>query len=413
VSRPLSLRYVFDAVRRAGPLRAQELAAQVPAAGQTVRDARRELEDAELLELGPDGYRLGPATTVLAFSIAREGVRCAVVDGHGARRASQHKEVLVLPMRHSDGHPRLSPEGLADVLVELANACLAETGCPTPRGIAMAWPGQIEFERDGRSGAYERRESGFYDGLRFDELLRQVQDRLELTDLDQTLVNDADAEFLAERRWGVAVAAQNVLGIKLAGGIGSSLVIDGRVYEGSTGTVGEIGHLDVSIEGILDKPRDDVLLQLAELDYCSCGSGAAHLERYASGRAIVERLIAPEALADGYEQAVRELRDSSPALQHVMRQAGVLVGQALAGPALLLEPDAIVVSSFPRAQVIGTAIELELHTRLDKHIPVLLGSGPEADGPWMPVLGAAAQAQDRYLFPKADAFIQTSASAAG
>jgi predicted NBD/HSP70 family sugar kinase len=411
MSRPDSRRQVFDAVHRWGPLRAGELVSKEKRATTTVTSTRRELEAAGLVEPSREGFRLGPALTVLAFSVAREGVRCAIVDGHGSLRAERHQEVLVLPMRFSSGHDPLATDKLVGVLVELARGCLQEPQAPAPAAVAMAWPGQIEFEQEGEPGAYERRESGWYDGIRFDELLQRVQRELELEALDQTLVNDADAEFLAESRWGVAVGAKNVLGIKLAGGIGSSLIIDGSIYEGRTGTVGEIGHLDVDISAINDNKRDDVRMQLAELDFCSCGSGGSHLERYASGRAMAERLVTPEKLADGYEGEVRQLSASSGSLQHVMRQAGELVGQALAGPALLLEPDVIVVSSFPRAQVIETAISHELHKRLDKEIAVRLGSAPEDGGSWMSICGAAAQAQVRYLFPKAHAFCEKSGGA--
>jgi glucokinase len=56
----------------------------------------------------------------------------------------------------------------------------------------------------------------------------------------------------AEQRIGSARGAENVLGLILGTGVGSGIVINGKIYSGSSGFAGEIGHSFFSLD---DSPR--------------------------------------------------------------------------------------------------------------------------------------------------------------
>lgn len=86
--------------------------------------------------------------------------------------------------------------------------------------------------------------------------------------------NNANAVALAEVVRGVGVGEHVVLYVGLGRGIGGGLVVNGRIYHGTTCTAGEIGHILVKENG----PR------------CSCG-GSGHLEAIASAQAIVRTMI--------------------------------------------------------------------------------------------------------------------------
>src|SRR5206468_743471 len=62
-----------------------------------------------------------------------------------------------------------------------------------------------------------------------------------------TIINDADAEAIAETRLGVARNLRTALIVKLAGGVGAAAVHEGKVLRGGRGFAGEIGHMPVAV----------------------------------------------------------------------------------------------------------------------------------------------------------------------
>ena len=84
------------------------------------------------------------------------------------------------------------------------------------------------------------------------------------------VLNDANAAALGELWMGAGTDADSVLLVTLGSGLGSGLVVDGRVVVGGHGAAGEVGHMTVVPGG---RP-------------CKCGRLGC-IERYASARGIV------------------------------------------------------------------------------------------------------------------------------
>ena len=61
--------------------------------------------------------------------------------------------------------------------------------------------------------------------------------------------NDANAAALAEHRWGAARGARNAVLLTIGTGIGGGLIIDGKVYRGSSGAGAELGHMVIDHDG--------------------------------------------------------------------------------------------------------------------------------------------------------------------
>ena len=57
------------------------------------------------------------------------------------------------------------------------------------------------------------------------------------------LMNDANAGALAEWKFGAGRGYNNVIFLTCGTGMGSGMIIDGRLYEGPSGMAGEIGHV--------------------------------------------------------------------------------------------------------------------------------------------------------------------------
>ncbi|HET9530684.1 MAG TPA: ROK family protein, partial [Blastocatellia bacterium] len=68
--------------------------------------------------------------------------------------------------------------------------------------------------------------------------------------LPVTIDNDANAAAYAELMAGAARGRRDVFFVTLGTGIGSGLIIDGKIYRGATGFAGEFGHMTIDPEGI-------------------------------------------------------------------------------------------------------------------------------------------------------------------
>ena len=90
--------------------------------------------------------------------------------------------------------------------------------------------------------------------------------------LPASLDNDANCATLGEWWCGAAKGGRNVVGMTIGTGIGGGLILDGKLYHGSSDAAGEIGHTTIDSTG----------------RRCKCGNYGC-LEAYASGPAIAQR----------------------------------------------------------------------------------------------------------------------------
>jgi glucokinase len=81
--------------------------------------------------------------------------------------------------------------------------------------------------------------------------------------------NDANCAAAGELKFGVGIGYDSFVMITLGTGVGGALVLEGRVFRGTRGLAGEIGHLCLDDQG----------------PFCSCGSRGC-FEQYASASAI-------------------------------------------------------------------------------------------------------------------------------
>lgn len=125
--------------------------------------------------------------------------------------------------------------------------------------------------------------------------------------------NDANNFARAEVAGRKSPADGSLLFVAVGTGIGGAVCLERRVWNGSCGLAGEIGHLCLDGNG----------------PPCGCGSRGC-LNLYASGRAIEDRLgLEAGGLARGEHLA-------HPDGEAVLRGAAVALGQALAGAQNLL-----------------------------------------------------------------------------
>jgi glucokinase len=153
--------------------------------------------------------------------------------------------------------------------------------------------------------------------------------------------NDANAAALAEAKWGAGRPYRNFFYATVGTGIGTGIILDGRIFHGKTGAAPEGGHLGIDRNGPV----------------CNCGKRGC-IETLAAGPAIARRArqkLGPNPnsilweMAGGDIEAVssemvgRAYAAEDPVAKEVMRETLDLLAYWLGSIIDLLEPDAIVI----------------------------------------------------------------------
>ncbi|HEY5197641.1 MAG TPA: ROK family protein [Solirubrobacteraceae bacterium] len=154
--------------------------------------------------------------------------------------------------------------------------------------------------------------------------------------------NDANLALLAEHLAGAALGARDAVMLTLGTGIGGGLLLDGRIYRGSRGGAGELGHMVVWADGP------------------DCGPGCPSrgcLESLASGTAVVReaRRVAAErpqsalgrAQAGGApitgELVTRLAEQGDDAAVEALETVGRWLGVGVASIANIFDPELVVI----------------------------------------------------------------------
>lgn len=153
--------------------------------------------------------------------------------------------------------------------------------------------------------------------------------------------NDVRCMALAELNYGAGAGCKNLVCITIGTGIGSGLVINGKLVRGASNAAGEIGHIKLEMhDGLI----------------CGCGDTGC-FEAYASGPSIVA--MAKEYIAGGKGTKYREIAGSveaiTPAIvcqaaqegdvvaKKIFERMGEYLGIGLASVVNLLNPERIVI----------------------------------------------------------------------
>ncbi|MGH2730874.1 MAG: ROK family protein [Actinomycetota bacterium] len=153
--------------------------------------------------------------------------------------------------------------------------------------------------------------------------------------------NDANAAAWGERAFGSAAGSDHVTLLTLGTGIGSGVIVDGRLIRGFTGAGAELGHTIVDPDG----PE------------CPCGLRGC-LEQLASGNAIAR--MAKEWVADDPQSSIvsfagsvgsitsehvaKAARELDETARSVLRLAGKALGIGLSNVVNIFDPEVIVLA---------------------------------------------------------------------
>ena len=154
--------------------------------------------------------------------------------------------------------------------------------------------------------------------------------------------NDVRCAALGELKFGAGKGCENFICITVGTGIGSGIVINGKVVRGATNAAGELGHIKLQMNGG---------------PICGCGDTGC-LEAFASGPAIVA--MAQEYIKGGKSTKFREMaaveggeitpymvakaaEEGDPVAKRIFEIVGEYIGIGLTSVINLLNPEKVII----------------------------------------------------------------------
>ncbi len=205
----------------------------------------------------------------------------------------------------------------------------------------------------------------------------------EATGLNVYLENDTNLLALAEHRH-VYPNIKNLILVKIATGIGSGIIVNGQLLTGSSGSAGDIGHVQL-----------DALKGLS----CRCGHTDC-VESFSSGWALTEKFNQMGYSLEDTSDISELCRNGDLRVLQLVSEASSYIGHAVADAVNLLNPSKVVLAGRlvdASDKVLATIKEVVYQRSgalATKNLEILASKlGPEAA-----LLGSAQLGLDQFFF---------------
>ncbi|MBD2896643.1 N-acetylglucosamine repressor [Actinomadura sp. RB99] len=304
------------------------------AAPSTARGGR----PATPLTLNPEGGGL------LGVHLRHTDVRVLLADLSGGVLGEHHRELDV------DHRPDEALEFIADTALDLVATVGRDAGRIFGMGVAVSAPVQSRSHTLSLPSML----SGWTDADIAAHLNRRIG-------LPVHVGNDANLGALAEWTFGAGRGVDDLIYIMLSDGVGAGLILDGRSYQGATGTAGELGHIAVVDGGYV----------------CRCGNRGC-LETAVGAQALTAAFSRTRGPDTTITDVVALLAADDPGARRVVTDAGRMVGQALAGICAMLEPRMVVVGG--QVAALGRPLLDGIREVLGDRLPPAINQGITVTG---------------------------------
>ena len=291
------------------------------------------------LSLNPEGGGL------LGVHLRHTDVRVLLADLSGGVLGERHRVIDV------DHKPDQTLEFVAETALDLVATEGRDLGRVFGMGVAVSAPVQ--------SRSHTLNSPSMLTAWSGIDIAARLRDRV---GMPVHVGNDANLGALAEWTYGAGRGVHDLVYVMLSDGVGAGLILDGRLYEGPTGTAGELGHVPVVDGGYV----------------CRCGNRGC-LETVVGARALTSafsRIRGPDTtIAD----VVALLAADDPGARRVVADAGRMIGRALWGVCAMLAPRLVViggeVAAVGRLLLDGVRDELarRLSPAIGHHVEVAAG----------------------------------------
>ena len=240
----------------------------------------------------------------------------------------------VLACRKRSTRPDLGPEGVTRRIAATVGKVRKDLGKKSKRvqGVGIGAPGTVD---PGKGVVLYAPNLGWQDHPLAKTLSRLLK-------LPVTLDNDVNGGAVGEHVLGSGQGAGNLVAIFVGTGIGGGVILNHRLYHGSCGGAGEVGHIKILADGPL------------------CGCGRRGCAEGLASRTAMERdmrqavdsgrpSLVPDIMARmGRERmtsrVIQEaLREGDPLMREILQRAQHCLGLLVASLVNLLDPDCVVI----------------------------------------------------------------------
>ena len=326
-----------------------------------------------VLELGAGPSQSGRKPQMLSLN-ARAGLVLGVqLDARYVRGLCCDLLGQPLLTEQVDLPPGTGPREGFETLVNLVRA-LVNLAPAAPMGLlgaAVGIPGVVD-----RTGAV----IAFVDP---DSSWKEIPLRARLEDalsIPMVIENAANAAAMGEWCFGAANRVRDLVYVHLSMGMGAGVILDGRLYRGSHGAAGEIGHMTLEATG----------------PHCRCGNRGCW-QLYAAEQGIRRMLPRHDHL--GLDQLIQLAADGDADVAAALLRAGEALGKGLVGIINAFDPEMVVIGGPLAAAhrfLLPAAAKALAVCRMpgrDRAVPVVTGTlGRDACA-----LGAAAILLDKHF----------------
>ena len=257
----------------------------------------------------------------IGIDVGGTNVKIALVDDKGSILYSNS-----VPTRAEMGY-----EYTVNNIKQAIRDLMSETKVTNIEGIGFDFPGQIDY----KNGIV--RLAPNIPGWVNIPIAKIIEDEFKIpTRID----NDVHCAALGELNFGAGKGCENFICMTVGTGIGSGIVINGKLVRGASNAAGELGHIK---------------LQMHEGPLCGCGDHGC-LEAFASGPSIVA--MAEEYILGGKSTKFRELasggeitpfivaeaaKQGDPVAKRIFARIGEYIGFGLSSVVNLLNPEKIII----------------------------------------------------------------------
>ena len=316
------------------PISRKDLAERTHLTAATVTNIIGEFVAAGIVhEIVPGEPGRGRRPTLLAFvddtaclmgvNLSRTELSIAVFD-------------LVLNCHYHVTHPitTRTSGGAAETLIDLIRDALSASRIDPRRlvGIGVSSPGPLSVNE---GVIYAPPQFAEWSNLPLGKLLTQA------FKLPVWLENDANANALAEHWLGAGQPYNNFIYVESHSGVGSGIILGGRLFTGSAGVAAEIGHTSIDRNG----PR------------CPCGNYGC-VELYSSGPAVVQMVRAAHSTGSPtgltavagaalehltFDQVLEAALAGDDLAQRVIESAACSLALGIVNAINLIDPQAVII----------------------------------------------------------------------
>jgi glucokinase len=139
--------------------------------------------------------------------------------------------------------------------------------------------------------------------------------------------NDANLAALGEKRWGAGINLNHFILVTLGTGVGTGLILDGKLYRGNHALGAEGGH---------------VLIPHHKSRVCSCG-GTNHLESFLSAKGIKETILEITKENWSIEELGQKFSQNNAFAEEVLNVISEELARGLETMSVLLAPEAFII----------------------------------------------------------------------